>query len=266
MTKTDSELIASAVLTAASPPTAEVSRVAFRPPPFWDSNPELWFGQLESQFHLSGITADSTKFHSVIAAVDSNVLSCAADLVRSPPTENMYSTLKQRILGQYAQSDSARLKHLLQDLTLGDKRPSQLLLEMRNLADNKISDEVLRSLWLQRLPVYTQQILSVSGEALDGLAKVADMVNEVSSYTMGISSVSRPESVDLIALKEDVAFLKTEVERLSSALKSRARGASRSRGASKDNSGNRPVLCWYHSKYGNKARACTQPCTFSENC
>ena len=149
--------------------------------------------KLESQFFISGITADATKFHSVVSALDASVLACATDLVRTPPAEKLYETLKLRILSQYKQSDSARLRHLLQDLTLGDKRPSQLLLEMRNLADNKITDEVLRSLWLQRLPISMQQILSVSSETLDGLSKIADKVNEVSGCTLGIAGISQPQ-------------------------------------------------------------------------
>lgn len=249
-------------------PIQGVARVAFRPPPFWESNPELWFGQLESQFHISGITADVTKFHSVVAALDSNVLSCATDLVRTPPTEKLYETLKKRILSQYVQSDSARLKHLLQDLFLGDKRPSQLLLEMRNLADGKISDVVMKSLWLQRLPVPIQQILSVSSETLDGLAKVADKVNEVSGCTIGISSVSHTENSELKSLKDDIASLRADMKRLTTYSKNRSRSRSRGRTTSRDSSNNRPeteTLCWYHRRFGKKARSCFEPCNFSEN-
>lgn len=245
-----------------------VARVAFRPPPFWESNPDLWFGQLESQFHISGITADATKFHSVVAALDSNVLTCATDLIRTPPTNNLYDTLKKRILEQYVKSDSARLKQLLQDLTLGDKRPSQLLLEMRNLADGKMSDEVLQSLWLQRLPVPIQQILSVSSENLNGLSKIADKVNEVSGCTIGISSVSQSENLNLNSLKEDIASLKAAIKSLTSNYKNRSRSNSRSKTPSRDRRDNRPdteLLCWYHRRFGKKARSCSQPCNFSEN-
>lgn len=245
-----------------------VCKVAFRAPPFWETNPELWFGQLESQFHLSGISTDSTKFHSVVAALNADVLSCATDLVRTPPADKMYETLKKRILSQYVQSDSTRLKLLLQEICLGDKRPSQLLLEMRNLGAGKVSDEVLRSLWLQRLPVSIQQILSACSEStLDGLAKVADKVNEVSGCTIGVAGIGK---FDVHELRNEIASLREEVKQLSLNSRQRYRNQDRDRSVSRkrENSRKRSEssgLCWYHRRFGVKARDCIKPCEFSGN-
>ncbi|GFY41395.1 hypothetical protein TNIN_416761 [Trichonephila inaurata madagascariensis] len=44
---------------------------------------------------------------------------------------------------------------------LGDRRPSNILRQMKSLARNSISDEVIKSLWLHRLPTQTQAILSI---------------------------------------------------------------------------------------------------------
>ncbi|GFT08136.1 transposon Ty3-I Gag-Pol polyprotein [Trichonephila clavipes] len=59
---------------------SQLSRIAFKAPAFWENDPELWFFQVESQFLLAGISNDSTKFHAVIAALNSNILSCVRDL------------------------------------------------------------------------------------------------------------------------------------------------------------------------------------------
>ncbi|GFW54360.1 transposon Ty3-I Gag-Pol polyprotein [Trichonephila clavipes] len=99
---------------------SQLSRIAFKAPPFWESDPELWFFQVESQFLLAGISNDSTKFHAVIAALNSNILSCIRDLVKNPPKESAYSPPLQ----YFSQSDASRLNLLLHDLQLGDKRPS----------------------------------------------------------------------------------------------------------------------------------------------
>ncbi|GBN41052.1 hypothetical protein AVEN_118514-1 [Araneus ventricosus] len=103
----------------------------------------------------------TTKFHAVVAALNSNILSCVRGIVRNPPLENAYIALKDWVLQQFAQSSSARLNLLLKDLQLGDKRPSHLLGEMRNLAPAKMEDDILQTLGLQRLPANLQQILSV---------------------------------------------------------------------------------------------------------
>lgn len=43
----------------------------------------------------------------------------------------MYDTLKARLLEHYAVSEQKRIKKLLQDLELGDMRPTQLLREIK---------------------------------------------------------------------------------------------------------------------------------------
>jgi hypothetical protein len=58
-----------------------ISRVSLKIPPFWKSNPALWFKQLESQFINCGIVQDSTKYHAVVAAVESNILSEVSDII-----------------------------------------------------------------------------------------------------------------------------------------------------------------------------------------
>ncbi|GBM71643.1 hypothetical protein AVEN_269195-1 [Araneus ventricosus] len=89
------------------------------------------FGSFSSNHNsCAGISNDSTKFHSVLAALNSNVLSCVRDIVKSPPLLNAYSALKDGVLQQFAQSNSARLNLLLKDLQLGDKHRSHLLSEV----------------------------------------------------------------------------------------------------------------------------------------
>ncbi|GFR04195.1 hypothetical protein TNCT_588411 [Trichonephila clavata] len=56
-------------------------------------------------------------------------------------------------------------------MILGDRRSSQLLQKMHTLDGKKITEEGLKVLWLQRLPVSMQQILSVSSEDLTGKSR-----------------------------------------------------------------------------------------------
>ena len=121
----------------------ELSSVAFRAPPFWKANAELWFLQLESQFITAGITSEETKFHSVIAAVDTEILTYVSDLVRKPPTTDKYEKLKDRIVKHFSQSETSRIRSLLQEIQLGDKKPPQLLREMRDLASDQLTDDKL---------------------------------------------------------------------------------------------------------------------------
>lgn len=247
---------------------SDVARVAFRPPPFWDTNPRIWFFQLESQFKLAGITADETKFHSVISAVDTKTLSRVADILEKPPLANMYDTLKERVLDLYSRSDSARLRLLFQDIQLGDGRPSQLLQDMKNLAEGDIKDDVLKSLWLQRLPLTAQQILSISTDTLSNLAKIADKILEISPITPTVTALARPNELNSIEaeLVEIKKTLKQLQERRDPRNRFRSNSGSRDRFRSTSKSRkNANSFCWYHRRFADKASKCVKPCSFQGN-
>ncbi|GBN84286.1 hypothetical protein AVEN_36067-1 [Araneus ventricosus] len=129
--------------------SAEIARVAFKPPPLWRNNVELWFSQRESQFLISGISQEETKFHHVVAVLEEDILSCVSDLIRCRPNDNPYTQLKNRLIAQLADSESVRLRNLLSDMQLGDKKPSRLLHEMQDLSLGKIEESVMRMLWFQ---------------------------------------------------------------------------------------------------------------------
>ena len=44
--------------------------VTLKLPPFWTSQPRVWFQQVEAQFALRHVTADDTKYYYVVAALD----------------------------------------------------------------------------------------------------------------------------------------------------------------------------------------------------
>ena len=57
-------------------------------------------------------------------------------------------------------TDERRIKKVF--LTGRHIRPSQLLREFKLLVSSKMSDEIIKQLWTQRLPVSMQDILQVS--------------------------------------------------------------------------------------------------------
>lgn len=249
--------------------TPELARVAFRAPPFWRANAELWFYQLESQFITAGISSDETKFHSVVAAVDTEILTYVSDLVRNPPTTDKYQSLKERITKQFSQSETARIRNLLQEIQLGDKKPSQLLREMRDLASDRLTDDkILSQLWMQRLPIACQQILSVSAGPLEALSVIADKIIEVSGTSTVVSEVRNNPTCSLESLQKQISALQGSVERLS---RERVRKTSSGIGSnSRERKLRSPAvakrypLCWYHFRYADKARNCNPPCSFKE--
>lgn len=240
---------------------AQISRVSVRIPPFWHAKPALWIAQIESQFAAAGIVSDRTKYHTVVAAIESSVLSQISDIVLNPPVENMYDTLKLRLLGQYADSEQKRIKKLLQDLELGDMRPSQLLREMRDLAGNEMNDNMLKSVWMSRLPPNVRSIISISSDPLDKLAVLADKIFEVSDSPHVNAVALQPSgSPTQTSLEKQVSLLVKEVAELKTKFTQRPRSRSRSRNRSEPDE-----VCWYHRKFGDKATKCRKPCRNAKN-
>ncbi|GFY42299.1 uncharacterized protein TNIN_214911 [Trichonephila inaurata madagascariensis] len=88
-------------------------------------------------------------------------------------------------------------------MELGDRRPSDLLRQMKSLAGSSISDELIKSLWLQRLPQQTQAIFSTSKDTLNNIAEMADKI---------ISVYSSSEDAGLVIKVAKCQFLQTEVD------------------------------------------------------
>lgn len=174
-----------------------LNRVSIKFPPFWKSDPELWFMQIEAQFQIAKVTTDETKFFHVVGSVDSEVLTQVADLVKTPPPNDKYATLRKRLIEQFGQSADEKLSRLLQGFELGDRKPSQLLREMRTIASGTtLDDSVLRNLLLKSLPPHAQTILAASKETLEGLTLAADKILAVPMLPSQ-NVVSQAASADL---------------------------------------------------------------------
>ena len=101
----------------------------------------------------------------------------------SPPATNKYTTLKTELIRRLSLSQDQRVRQLLAQEELGDRKPSQFLRHLRSLAgSSRLEDSILRTLWLQRLPTHVQQILQTQAhQPLDSQAAMADTICEVAS-------------------------------------------------------------------------------------
>lgn len=270
MKNNNDEDTSSATNASSSAMQPELSRVSVKCPQFWKDNPAIWFSQIESQFITSGITQDSTKYHIVVASVETDILAQVSDIITSPPATNMYLTLKTRLIEVFSDSEERRLKKLLQDVDLGDKRPSVLLRQMQDLAGIRLPDSLLKSLWLQRLPTQMQAILTTSSEDLNKLAIMADKIADVTSFNEVNATQLKSNTADNTSVNDMIANLQAQIGELSKKLENlsdfRGRSNSRNRSKSRDRSKERHKLCWYHFRFKEKALKCIKPCAYkSEN-
>ena len=256
---------------ATAGPGPAIAAVNLKLPPFWSSDPEVWFQQVEAQFRTRHVTAQRTKFDHVVASLSPEFATEVRDLIIRPPVDAPYDSLREQLIKRTTASEQRKLQQLFSAEELGDRKPSQLLRRLQQLMGERASatdNTFLRELFLKRLPGNVRMILAstASSSSLDELADLADKIMDV--VVPSVSALQPPPP----QLSTEVDQLRTEVTRLKGLVKSltiHQRSHSRPptpRHRSPSPGPQSPVAgstCWYHSKYGTAARKCKPPCDMS---
>lgn len=264
-----------------------------RLPPFWKSNPELWFFQVEATFGINKIRSDDSKYNLVLSKLDQDSLQEVADIVKSPPNSGKYKNLKEAILRRLVDTTDHQLHKLLTQLELGDKKPSQLLHRMKALAGDRVSDELLRVKWLDLLPGNVQRPLRIFKAAdLEELSIAADelmvssptitSISAVNSYVRARSPTRRSHSpfmpttsrnefmTSLTSISTSLTHLIELNRQILDKVSGQSSGNSNQRWNDRGRSPARtrspkPLAvgyCFFHRRYGMDAHKCEQPCSF----
>ncbi|XP_052893740.1 uncharacterized protein LOC128301348 [Anopheles moucheti] len=250
-----------------------------------DTNIETYFMSLEFWFAASGIGAlhDTRKYNIVMAQVPPNKLTELRAIIDGTPAVEKYAYIKAKLIGYFADSQQRRLQRVLSDMPLGDRKPSQLLNEMKRVAGNSLSEPVLIDLWASRLPPHAQAaVIASSGDAADKTT-IADAIVESMSLRSinaversnpamasghvsdaAMSTTANPASDPISDLRKEIAELSRRLENVLPN-KSRGRSVSRSRLTRRRSLSRGSDFstgpCWYHRKFGSEARKCRKPCT-----
>ncbi|XP_077293182.1 uncharacterized protein LOC143916133 [Arctopsyche grandis] len=144
-------------------------------PPFWAENPQIWFAQMEASFEAARITSENTRYCRTIACLPREVMTEIWDIHVAPPKLKRYTFLKKEILERLGVGQRQRHRRLLEREEIGDRKPSQFLRDLRILAAQEMSEDLLRTTWESRLPEGLSLQLAMSDETdLDKLARKAD--------------------------------------------------------------------------------------------
>lgn len=252
-----------------------VHRVAVKLPPFWSDRPSLWFAQADSQFTISDISTEVTKFHYVVSQLDARIAAEVEDIITNPPALNPYTFLRQKLIERLSSSEEQRVRQLISEEELGDRKPSQFLRHLRSLAGaTVVQDNLLRQLWLQRLPSHVRAILASQSElAVEKLSELADKIIEVSpcTPTLSVNAVCNDQGTEnallnaITDLSKRVSELSTIHSRSRSFDRSQKRNKSRARESSNNSNQQTERLCWYHLKFQQNAKKCVPPCSYKGN-
>ena len=252
MQNADIQALATA-LKSLQPEAVTVNATAVKLPAFWSGNPQVWFTQVESVFSTRNpqITLQQTKFNYVIQALDNATADRVQNVILNPP-DNPYDALKQALVRAFSKTQPEKDQELLNLNGLGDKKPSELLQHMRNL--NVDPKTLFKALFLAQLPSEVRRILASSEKTeIEDLALQADRITEASRLT----SVAQVNATGDFRSPGHI----------------RAQNTNQRVNPKSDSLGHKmprtdrtwpclPGLCKYHSKFGEHARYCLQPCKF----
>ena len=118
-------------------------------------NPDVhsWFQQVETIFLMLRITSQRIKVANLMQKLPPDVISRITDALAELPEKKPYDYLKDIILKRTGRSEEERIRDVLQNITIGDRTPAQLLRFMKSqLGSKHVSETVLRTLWMERLP------------------------------------------------------------------------------------------------------------------
>lgn len=256
----------------------EVSAVALKLPPFWSKMPSAWFVHCEANFSTRNISVEKTKYDYIIAGLSEEHVSAVFDVIQSI-SENQdatpYTTIKKALIERFSLSESARLESLLSGTELGDRKPSEFFRVLKTLAGSSdtVTEKLVLSLWTRRLPPMVQATLkAINKDATTSeLLTLADNVFEIYQQQLPGTSVCSMSIPSSNTKNRDIERLESEISEIKKMISdmrfdsghNRNRSHSRNRaGSSRSSSKNRSDMCYYHSKYGTKARNCRQPCSF----
>jgi len=249
---------------------AHVDRMGVRLPEFAD--PEAWFLMMENNFRAAGVVADLSKYMYVVTAVASRHIDQLRDILTHPSTEHQYAFLKAEVIRRLDQAREHK-RLFLEGEEMGDRRPSHFLRRLRNLAGDMANEELLRTVWLGRLPASLRvQLADRTDYHLDRLAETADLIMDATQATAPrIAETAKPPwKSDVEQNTDRIAALEEKMQSVEAVGgprggKSNAQryARPRPRPQPRPRSGDPAAdgVCWYHRKFGSTARRCELPCS-----
>lgn len=274
--------------------------VKFSLPDFMPNHTDVWFSAVDQIFKTQAVLSEDEKFSCLLQYIDASELSHIRDIITSEAADK-YTRAKTRLQQIHGKSRLEQLTKLLQGVDITSQtKPSVILNKMRNLVGpNCDSNEILRSMWLQRLPQRTREILAIkTDQSLDHQAELADRLYETyettnfnnfssnvaavasNTYevTQNIPKVQQPPEMPqqpyelLIQMMQNlqcqISALQTDKSRREEhePRPYRRRFPSRNRGRSPSPYRNTTEMIngesWYHHTFGASARKCSPGCNY----
>lgn len=211
-------------------------------------------------------------------------------MLQNPPQQDKYETIKQILIDRYSITEEKKLEAILSKTEIGDQRPSDLLHQIKSMAEREFSAKLIKQLWIRRLPDYIQAALVPQQDKQEeDLAGIADRLHDlVGSKPSHINSVTQPiqtkssNNTNLEHILTKVIDRLDKLEQRTNYARNRSprrntfspgrqhknyqqQTATQAAPTQQSNTSYKQPqnVCWYHNRFGNRATKCSKPCGFN---
>lgn len=266
----------------------EVYKHNVKLPPYWPSSLNTWFIQVESQFAINRITSEVTKYNYLVSALPQDVAETLTDILDQPHQTTPFTQLKDAIINRHLLSIERRIKRIISDEDMGDKSPSDFYRRLKQLAGTSgtVTDDLIRKLWLSRLPhLINISLIPLGDQSIDTVLDTADKIYDAMQTSTNVTNISalsnKPStSSSSVSHNQDIQSLHNEIKELRGMIakisftdrnpRSRSRNKEGSNNSNRNRSRSRSrfdssgSFCWYHFRHGKDAKKCKEPCQYNK--
>jgi hypothetical protein len=245
---------------------AAVAAAAIRLPEFYADSPQSWFDCLDSTFATANITQSITKFHWAVSKLPFSLIATVRPLSRNPTAiSDPYKELQELLLRSYGLSDEQMTNKWLDYPMCGDTRPSVLWDNLIALQTESIKD-AQTALFFRKLPRHISSLINPRAfntteeliQRCNALWMAQTLEEAASAASATAAAVPSQQPPFRNSRRSPSPFRrKTPGGDKSGRRRSPTPGAAK--GSRSDN------LCFYHSRFGNKAHKCEKGCSYQEN-
>ena len=156
-------------------PAVAMDHITINLSKFWKNDVSLWFLMVENIFAMRKIDSECERHELLLSSLDLRHLQRVEHVLLDLDPVYPYSYLKAALVKIFGQTEEHQVDQLLHACELGDRKPTELLAEMRKLLGAKGSPVLLKKLFMDRLPSSVRRVL-VAGpiDNLDDVARRAD--------------------------------------------------------------------------------------------
>ena len=258
----------------------------FRIATFYASDVELWFNQIETQFALHQINDDDERYSLTCAALSGEVASDVRDVLLQPFRSNKYDSLKAILIERRGLTTPEKDNKVISGKKIGNDIPSRFLRRLQKTAGfgtkAVVGKAVIRQAFIRQMPasIRAHMVIQPDSATLESLAVLADRAlaaeEDVEESKPGVAEIKVEETTKLVGLLEDLSRRIKKLETVTTSERKRNKGRDeqitmlmrlhlllmfRPNVAQPTDTATAQV-CYYHQTYGEKARLCSEPCSY----